>query len=82
VLALQHRSGNDYLTGADSLPILSIVSKGTRHPLIKQLSRLNHEMIRMILRVMVSPWRALIGPAIHTEHGISQPLATRSSREA
>ena len=40
------------------MPILSVTSRGTRQPLMKQLSRLNQEMIKISLRVTVSPNRA------------------------
>ena len=43
-------------SGEVPVPILSVVSSGTRQPFRKRLSRLNHAIIKTSLRVIVSPY--------------------------
>ena len=44
-----------YFVGVVLLPILSVTSTGTRHPLSHRASKLNHEMTRMIFLVLTIP---------------------------
>src|ERR1700733_5491629 len=45
-----------FASGEVPVPILSVVSSGTRHPFRNRLSRLNHAIISTILREIVSPY--------------------------
>src|SRR5271167_2582248 len=45
-----------FLSGEVPVPILSVVSSGTRQPFRNRLSKLNHAIISTILREIVSPY--------------------------
>src|ERR1700691_5018927 len=46
----------DYPSGEVPVPILSVVSRGTRHPFKNRLSKLNHAIIKTSFRETVSPY--------------------------
>src|SRR5271155_5006688 len=55
---------NQFASGEVPVPILSVVSSGTRHPLRKRLSRLNQAIIRTSLRVVTSPYLFRSSPSV------------------
>src|SRR5271163_835370 len=67
---------NQFASGEVPVPILSVVSSGTRHPLRKRLSRLNHAIIKTSLRVIASPYLFMSSLSVSS---CSVPLFDNSS---